>query len=340
MKNDFSMVVKPVGVALALSICCCGVSLAQGMSEYAGVTSIPKPMPKTSGIAGGLNSIYGAPAKQMNNAARSVSTSGKTSSSATSVRTAQGAPAKKGKPAIIMSGDLPGSAIQAQREAALGVSKVANESYKAGLDAKSKGKLDEAEKDFRKSVNARMQYWSERDHKIPDIFVELGEINATRGNDQKAVEDLQQALAFYSKFHGPGSDHRLKPLLLLSESQFKLGEKAKSYESYKQAYQLATRAKLDAYNPVVLRLNTVKKAIEVNKFRDACEMCEIAMSNSEKPKMSQDQLLALMSDYATALRGLNRTRDAEEILAEAEKIKGSGPASTPQPPAGSETTAK
>jgi len=87
-------------------------------------------------------------------------------------------------------------------------------------------------------------------------------------------------------------------------------------------------------------MTTVKKAIEVNKFRDACEMCEMAMSTAEKPKMSQDQLLALMNDYATALRGLNRTRDAEEVLAEAEKIKGSGPVSTPAPGATSDTTAK
>jgi tetratricopeptide (TPR) repeat protein len=338
MNKHFSAL-KPVGVALALSVFVCGASRAQGMSEYAGVTSIPKPMPKTSDISGGLNSIYGASAKQMNNAAKSASTPGK-SSPASSVRTAQGAAAKRGKPAIIMSGDLPGSAIQAQREAALGVSKVANTAYKSGMEAKSKGKLDEAEKELRKSVNARMQYWSERDHKIPEILVDLGEINAARGNDQKAVEDLQQALAFYSKFHGPGSEHRLKPLLILSDSQLKLGEKTKSYESYKQAYQLATRAKLDAYNPVVMRLNTVKKAIEVNKFRDACELCEAGLSNAEKPKMNQDQLLALMNDYAAALRGLNRTRDAEEILAEAEKIKGSGPATTQAPPASHETTAK
>ena len=339
MNKHFSLVVKPLGISLALSISCCGVTLAQGMSEYAGVTSIPKPMPSTGGIGGALNSMYGAPGKQMSGAAKTVSTTTRSTTSSSSVRTAQ-APAKKGKPAIIMSGDLPGSAIQAQREAVLGVSKIANESYNAGMDAKKKGKLDEAERDLRKSVNARMQYWSERDHKIPDILVDLGEINATRGNDKKAVEDLQQALAFYSKFHGPGSNHRLKPLLLLSDCQLKLGEKAQSYDSYKQAYQLATRAKLDAYNPVQLRMTTVKKAIEASKFRDACEMCETAMSATEKPKMSQDQLLALMNDYATALRGLNRTRDAEEVLAEAEKIKGSGPASTPAPGTSSDTTAK
>lgn len=339
MNKHFSLVVKPLGIALALSIGCCSASFAQGMSEYAGVTSIPKPMPKTGGIAGALNSMYGAPGKQMSAATKTVSTTTRSTASSSPVRTAQ-APAKKGKPAMIMSGDLPGSAIQAQREAVLGVSKIANEAYNTGMDAKKKGKLDEAEKNLRKSVNARMQYWSERDHKIPDILVDLGEINATLGNDKKAVEDLQQALAFYSKFHGPGSSHRLKPLLLLSDCQLKLGEKTQSYDSYKQAYQLATRAKLDAYNPVVLRMTTVKKAIEVNKFRDACEMCETAMSTSEKPKMSQEQLLALMNDYATALRGLNRTRDAEEVLAEAEKIKGSGPVSTPAPGATSDTTAK
>jgi tetratricopeptide (TPR) repeat protein len=318
-----SLTVNPLSIAIALSIGFSGAVLAQGMSEYAGVTAIPKPVPKSGGMAGALNSMYGAPGKQLSNASKSSSSSSPARSAA--------APAKKGKPAMIMSGDLPGSAIQAQREAALGVSKVANDSYHAGVEAHKKGKLDEAEAQLRKSVNARQQYWSERDHKIPDILVELGQINAARGNDRKAVDDLQSALAFYSKFHGPGSEHRLKPLLLLSDCQGRLGEKAASYDSYKQAYLLATRAKLDAYNPVSLRINTVHKALEVSKFRDACEMCETATSVTEKPKLSQDQLLTIMNDYATALKGLNRTRDADEVLAEAEKIRGSGAPSSPAP---------
>jgi len=318
--------VKTFGFAAALSITCGGAALAQGMAEYAGVTGIPKPIPKSSGMAGALNSMYGTPGKSLSGAASGASAAAKTTTTQPAVlRTAQAktVKAKKpGKPAIIMSGDLPGSAIQAQREVVLELGKAANDSFKAGLEAKKKGKLDEAEAQFRKSVSARQQYWSTTDKKIPDIFVELGDLNATRGDDKKAVEDLDNALAFYSKFYGPGSVHRIRPLLLLSTSQKRLGEKLPAYDSYKQAYLLATRAKLDEYNPVDMRLSTVKFAIEVNKFRDAVELCELATGSSERPKLSQPQLLAVMNDYATALRGLNRTRDAEEVLAEAEKIKG------------------
>lgn len=332
MNKLFWLVAKPLGVAVALSIGCCSAVFAQGMSEYAGVMAMPKPVPSSKAVGGTLNSLYGASGKGLNSVAAAAGGAKTASASKASAAPAKGA---KPKPAVIMSGDLPGSAIQAQREVVLGVSKVANETYKAGMDAKAKGKLSEAEVQLRKSVNARQQYWSDRDRKIPDILVELGELNATKGDDKKAVEDLQSALAFYGKFHGPGSVHRLKPLLLLSESQYRLGEKVPSYDSYKQAYLLATRAKLDAYNPVELRLKTIQKAIEVGKNRDACEMAEAATSTTERAKLSQEQLLTVMNDYATALKGLNRNRDAEEVLAEAEKIRGGSPAVAPAPENGS-----
>lgn len=333
MNKHFSLVVKPLGVAVVISIGCCDAVFAQGMSEYAGVMAMPKPVPSSKAVGGTLNSLYGASGKGLNSVAAAAG--GAKTASASKASAAAPAKGAKPKPAVIMSGDLPGSAIQAQREVVLGVSKVANETYKAGMDAKAKGKLPEAEAQLRKSVNARQQYWSDRDHKIPDILVELGELNATKGDHKKAVEDLQSALAFYGKFHGPGSVHRLKPLLLLSESQYRLGEKVPSYDSYKQAYLLATRAKLDSYNPVELRLKTIQKAIEVGKNRDACEMAEVATSATERTKLSQEQLLTVMNDYATALKGLNRNRDAEEVLAEAEKIRVGSPAVAPAPDNGS-----
>lgn len=332
--NKFAFV-RVGRLTLSLSVglgLCCEAALAQGMAEYAGVTSIPKPVPKSGAISGTLNSLYGAPGKSLAGATSGASTSTPRQSPVAQKSAAGKALPKQSKPAVIMSGDLPGSQVQAHRAAVLGVSKQANDTYSAGMEAKKKGKLDEAEAQLRKSVVARQSYWADIDKKIPDIYVELGEINAARNEDNKASEDLKQSLAFYSKFYGPGSNHRLKPLLLLSDVQLSLGEKNLSYESYKQAYQLSSRAKMDEYNPVELRINTIKKALEVGRFRDAAELSELATTGGERAKLSQDQLLAVMADHAAALNGMSRTRDAAEVLAEAERIKASASATPPQTP--------
>lgn len=344
MKKDNSTWAKQLSISLALSIGCCGAAFAQGMAEYAGAVSATPRVPVNKGMTDGLSNMFAAPGKVTDRAIRQ--TNAVSSSASTSVQTSRSAgakpaaakPAAKGKGGIIVSGDMPGGQAEAARAAVLEITKLADASYKAGIDLKKKGKLDEAEVQLRKSLVARQRYWADRDKQIPEIQLMLGEINNTRGQDAKAVTDLEGALASYSKFYGPGSDNRIKPLLLLSDSQTKLGEKVKAYESYSQAYRLATRAKLDAYNPSEMRLTSVKMALGVDKFRDAVDMCEIAVNGSERAKLSQDQLLSVMTDYATALKGMNRTRDANEILAEAEKIKGSAPA-TEAPPAPPKTDA-
>lgn len=332
MNKHCSMWAKRLSISLAMTIGCCGATYAQGMMEYAGVVGIPKPMPKTGGMTNMLNGLYGSPGKATSKAINASSTTTTTAQAAntasvrTTTTTKTKASAKPAKGAVVMSGDLPGQQVEAQRAAVLKITKTADATYKSGIDLKNKGKLEAAEVPLRQSLALRQRYWGDRDKRIPEIQLMLGEISNARGQDAKAVADLEGALASFSKFDGPGSDNRLKPLLILSDSQMKLGEKVKSYESYSQAYRLATRAKLDAYNPVTLRLNTVKMALGVNKYREAVEMCELATTPTERAKLTQDQLLAVMGDYAAALNGMNRTRDANEILAEAEKLRGSAPA--------------
>lgn len=333
MKKDNSTWAKQLSISLALTLGCCGAASAQGMAEYAGAVSATPRVPKSDGVTNSLNNLFAAPGKVTNSAIRSTNAASSSSASVSRPAAAPATPGKKPKGAIVISGDMPGGQAEAARAAVLEITKQADASFKAGIDLKKKGKLDEAEVQLRKSLVARQRYWADRDKQIPEIQLMLGEINNTRHQDAKAVADLEGALASYSKFYGPGSDNRLKPLLILSDSQAKLGEKVKSYESYSQAYRLATRAKMDAYNPSEMRLTTVKMALGVDKFRDAVDMCEIAVNPTERAKLSQDQLLSVMNDYATALKGMNRTRDANEILAEAEKIKGSSPAPEAPPTA-------
>lgn len=344
MKTKSLTWARQLSLSLALTSGCCGAALAQGMMEYAGAVNAVPRVPKTDGVTNTLNGLYGASGKALTNTSRGASPSSATASPAQTPGVqrpkAGAAPAgKRTSGGAVISGDMPGSQAQEARAAVLEVTKQASASYKMGVDLKAKGKLDEAELQLRKSLLSRQRYWADKDKQIPEIQLLLGEINNTRGQDARAVADLEGALASYSKFYGPGSDNRIKPLLLLADSQGKLGEKVKAYDSYSQAYRLATRAKLDAYNPAEMRLKAVKMALGVDKFRDAVDMCEIASANTERAKLNQDQLLSMMTDYAAALNGMNRTRDANEILAEAEKLRGSAPATEASPTAPLKTEA-
>jgi tetratricopeptide (TPR) repeat protein len=327
MKNDSSMWAKQLSLSLALTLGFCGAASAQGMMEYAGVMGIPKPVPKGPGVSNSVNSLYGASGKGLTVAASAGNSSAQAASRSAKTKT----PARpKG---MVVSGDLPGGQAEAALAAVLEITKQADATYKSGLDLKQKGKIEEAEKQLRKSLAMRERYWADRDSKIPEINLMLGEINNTLHRDKQAITDLEAALAGFGKFYGPGSNHRLKTLLVLSDSQGKVGEKVKSYDSYSQAYRLAIRAKLNDFNPTVMRLTAVKMALGVDKYRDAVDMCELAVHPNEKPKLNQEQLLSMLNDYADALKGMNRNRDANEILAEAEKIRGGSapvaPVSTP-----------
>ena len=322
-RNDFARTGLPV-IMVALSLSFCGAAFGQGISEYAGVSSIPKPVPGASGgMSNALNSLYGAPGKALGGVTAGGAQGSTPSPSGKTQTYGKGKGAKTSAQTPIMSGDLPGASANLARANLIKLSGEADTAYHTGLAAKQKGKLAEAEPLLKKSVAIRAKYWADRDKLIPDIYVHLGEIYSNKGDDAKAAESLQQALSYYSRFYGPGSDHRIKPLFLLSDVDYRLGEKGQGYDYFKQAYLLAERGKLAEYNPVELRLTTGKKALELEKFRDAEELFEKAVSDKERTKLSPDQLVTAMNDYATALKGLHRDRDAEEVLAEIERIKGS-----------------
>ncbi len=342
------IVLQHFGVALLVSLGCCFGASAQGLSEYGGVMAMPKGVPGGGGnpLGGALNNLYNNPYRGMQQpqttqaapvtaqAKPSVSSAQKGSSAkGASSKGAKGSKAKspaKTTSAPLQSGDMPGQREAAQRQQMLNLVKATTESYKLGVEAKEKSKWDEAETQLRKTLSLRTTYWGDKDKQLPEILMMLGEVGIAKGEDQTAIDDLQKALSYYSKFYGPGSEHRIKPLFLLSDLYMKLDAKNDAYDSYKQAAQLVERGKLEGYNIPELRLKTAKMALDLEKYREALEFYEKITSPSESKNLTQDQLTAAMFDYATALKGLNRTRDADAVLAELEKIKGP---STPTPPA-------
>ncbi|MBX9666410.1 MAG: tetratricopeptide repeat protein [Candidatus Obscuribacterales bacterium] len=345
MKKHSPIVLQHFGVALLVSLSCCIDASAQGISEYGGVMAMPKGVPGGGGnpLGGALNNLYGSPYRGMQQSqatrAAPVTAQNKTGSAAVAQtpKTTKGAKGSKAKTpakpvatgAPVQSGDMPGQREAAQRQQMLNLVKVTTDSYRLGVEAKDKGKWDEAETQLRKTLNLRSTYWADKDKQLPEILMMLGEVNIARGEDQIAIDDLQKALSYYSKFYGPGSDHRIKPLFLLSDLYTKLDAKSEAYDKFRQASQLVERGKIEGYNIAELRLKTAKMALDLEKYREALEFYEKIMSPAESKNLSQDQLAGAMFDYATALKGLNRTRDADAVLAELEKIKGPGAASTP-----------
>lgn len=189
------------------------------------------------------------------------------------------------------------------------------------MDALSKGKLTEAEANLRKSLAIRETYWKDKDKVSPAIMVKLAEIYMTKNENKKAEVMLTTNLASLSRIYGPGSDHRLKPLCMLAEVYKREGDKLKSYDSSRQAYFLSRRSHDESVHPATLMIATGKMAIELNKFREAEEIYESALTEDQRSKLTQEELLTAIDDYAIALKKMNRERDAEFVLVQAQQIR-------------------
>lgn len=296
---------------------------AQGISEYGGVMSMPKLIPNPQGAAGAVGSLYNIPAKTAG-AISGAGSSQKSPPAGRSATSSAGSTKKGGIPpkgTVIRSGDIPGGTANVTRQAMAEYSRQAKDLYNKAVDAQSKGKTDEAEQMYRKSLLIRESYWRGTDKQIPEIQLKLGEIYIAKGDLKKAEGSLSQVLVSLSHFFGPGSDNRLTPLLLLADVYEKEGDSARSYDSLRQAYMLSKRVKESPVSPIDIMLKTGKLAINLKKFREAEQLYEVALSDDERGKLSHDQLLTAIDDYALALKGLSRDRDADFVLSQGIKIR-------------------
>src|SRR5579883_2099938 len=169
---------------LILTVTSPNVCLAQGISEYGGVMGIPKPVPKPEAAAGALNTLYGLPSRAANSAAAAADAHSRTN--AVTAGGKKQKPGAKPKGAVVKSGDIPSNTVAATRQALIEHSRQAKELLDKANDAKSKGKIDEAEQLYAKSLQIREAYWRDTDKEIPNIQYKLGELYAQKGDLKKA----------------------------------------------------------------------------------------------------------------------------------------------------------
>jgi tetratricopeptide (TPR) repeat protein len=221
--------------------------------------------------------------------------------------------------------------VSALMTAQLGPQKVeAEKAYAEGLKLQKQGKLTEAAASIRRSLMIREQYFSSSDNQIPVVKEKMGEILISLGKQDDALTMLNDSLSSYAKFNGPGTDHRIKPLVLIGNVYTLKSNHKGALDAYNQAYMLTQRSKgIASADAMKLRLQLAecnRAAKSLDLAASLYNECFDLQKKNEK-LIERDQLLSSLQNYADVLKELKKDDEAQTVLARIEEIR--SPAAPP-----------
>jgi|AGTN01.1.fsa_nt_gi hypothetical protein len=206
----------------------------------------------------------------------------------------------------------------------------ADAASKLGHDAYVKGALAQAIDNDLKSLELRERYFAETDQKIPTIAHELGDAYAKQNANGDAIEALNKALKYYSKFYGPGTEHRIPTLLVLAELYKKKNDMPRAYNAYKEAYLIEDRAKgKSAAQTMQMRMTVARLARELTLNQEAADLYKetVDISEGTPGSLQHDVYVAALTEYGDVLTKLNQAAEAKKVLAKAEAARNAAPSS-------------
>jgi len=200
----------------------------------------------------------------------------------------------------------------------------ADKAYTDGLDFQKQGKLVDAGLAMRKSLTIRETSFGTTDNQIPVVQEKLAEIWLAMGKQDEAVGMFKDAMASYAKFHGPGSDHRIKPLINMGNVYMSKSDYKSATDCFNQAYMLTQRSR-GANSPDTMKLrlqlaacNRASKSLDV--AASLYNECFDLQKKNEK-LINRDELIAALQDYAIVLKDLKKDAEAQTITARIQEMK-------------------
>lgn len=312
----------PVSFLLAVA----SPAFSQGISEGMGMMGMPKPVPGVN--AGMYDKMFNAPHRVTE---RALSQSGTPAPSPKAKsKTAKGGAKPTG--AAITSGDVNLDPQAAARAVVAKQSALSQELYKKAQDAETKGKLPDAVKYYSGSVAIKERYWPKSDKTIPEILHKLALLNTQIGDAPAAIKAYDRERYYITQVYGPGTKHSIGPAKSLGELYQKQGDLVKSQEFYKQALVLTERdLGKDSKEAMELRLIVARQAKEKEWNREAATYYQtvVDVTNEHADLVPSADLVVVLTEYADVLKKLDRSDEADSILAQADKLKGGSPEATP-----------
>lgn len=327
------MITKTVRLLLPVSfiLSIASPAFSQGISEGMGMMGMPKPVPGVN--AGMYDKLFNAPHRATE---RALSQSGTPAPSPkTKSKTAKpGAAKPTGAP--ITSGDVANVDPQAAARAmVVKQGQLAQDMYKKAQEAETKNNLAGAVKYYSGSVAIKERYWPKSDKSIPEIYHKLGLLNTKIGDPPAAVKAYDRERFYIVQVYGPGTKHSIEPAKNLGELYQKQGDLVKSQDFYKQALTLTERdLGKDSKEAMDLRLIVARQAKDKEWNREAAGFYQtvVDVTNEKADLVATSDLVVVLNEYADVLKKLDRTDEADSILAQADKLKGGGgaaPEATP-----------
>jgi|AGTN01.2.fsa_nt_gi hypothetical protein len=307
-------------VSFLLSIASPGFS--QGISEGMGMMGMPKPVPGVN--AGMYDKLFTAPHRATE---RAISQSGTPAPSAKAKSKSAKSGGAKPTGAAITSGDVNMDPQAQARAQIVKQGQIAQDLYKKAQDAETKGKLPDAIKFYGGSLAIKERYWPKSDKTIPEIFHKLAVLNTQVGDPQAAIKAYDKERYYITQVYGPGTKHSIAPARSLGELYQKQGDLAKSQDFYKQALTLTERdLGKDSKEAMELRLIVARQAKEKDWNREAAGFYQtvVDVTNEHADLVPTSDLVVVLNEYADVLKKLDRTDEADSILAQADKLKGGG----------------
>lgn len=199
--------------------------------------------------------------------------------------------------------------------------------YDQAVAAEKKGNVNEAIVYFQKSVNLRDLHFRNTDQEIGKIQEHLGDLFLAQNKDDDALHAYLACMGGYARTYGPGSRHRIKPLVETGKLYLKKNDARSAYTSFNQAYLLTKRDKgNNSPETMKIRLLLASSARAIGANTNAVELYKeaIAAYDADGSLLNKEQLLATLDQYVAVLRAANREDDAKLILARAEGLKNPG----------------
>ncbi len=193
--------------------------------------------------------------------------------------------------------------------------------YNEGVSDEKKGDLTNAAMKLKHSVTIREYYWKQRDTQIPHVLDKLAEVYEKQNKLSEAADALEKSLSYYTKIYGPGTPERISTLIQLGTVLEKREDDEKSFDNFKQAYQLMERAE-GKHDPEVakLRLKLARQATKNEWLQSAAELYNDSCNPEHTPLAAAEHSLVL-EEYSGVLMKLGKEEEAREMMARAHQHK-------------------